>query len=195
MADPSLIRGAPEGAGGAADNAFSKKMMGLPTWVWVALAAAGGAIFFVWRSRGKSTDTSTTATQTPVDSEAQGLDVEQYESLLALLRDIQGSVSQADDDDNGVNDGSGSTPPPTPAAPPPPAKTPSTPKPTPKPTSHKTVTVSKFTTATAARGSNWASTLSTIAAHEHTTVSRLLKLNPGIKNPNVIRTGQKIVVS
>ena len=53
---------------------------------------------------------------------------------------------------------------------------------------------SKFTTAAAARGSNWASTLSTIAGHYHTSVSNLLKLNPSIKNANQIHAGQSIRV-
>jgi len=38
------------------------------------------------------------------------------------------------------------------------------------------------------------STLSGIAGAEHTSVAALLKLNPGIKNPDLIRTGQKIRV-
>lgn len=56
------------------------------------------------------------------------------------------------------------------------------------------VYASKFTTASAARGSNWASTLSTIADHYHTSVSNLLKLNPSIHNPNLIQNHQKIRV-
>lgn len=56
------------------------------------------------------------------------------------------------------------------------------------------VKVSKFTSASAARGSNWASTLSTIAGHYHTSVSNLLKLNPSIKNPNLIHKDQRIRV-
>lgn len=199
MAEP-LIRetggGGPGGAnpGAAGGGGLSKKMMGLPAWAWVALAAAGGAIFFVWRSKGKSADAAATTSTTPVDSTAQGLDVEQYESILALLRDIQGTVSTIPGEDDSGGDTS-TTPPPVTTTPPPPAKTPTAPKPKPKTTAHKTVTVSKFTTASAARGSNWASTLSTIAAHEHTTVSKLMKLNPGIKNANLIHPGQKVVVT
>jgi LysM repeat protein len=41
----------------------------------------------------------------------------------------------------------------------------------------------------------WNSTLSGIAAHEHTTVPALLKLNPSIKNANVIRTGSSVRVA
>ncbi len=63
-----------------------------------------------------------------------------------------------------------------------------------KKSSAQYVKVSKFTSASAARGSNWTSTLSTIAGHYHTSVSNLLKLNPSIKNANVVHTGQQIRV-
>lgn len=70
--------------------------------------------------------------------------------------------------------------------------TPTTPAPTtPAPTAHRTVPVAKYTKYRPA----WNSTLSGIAKHEKTTVSNLLKLNPGIKNPNVIHAGQQIRVS
>jgi hypothetical protein len=51
-----------------------------------------------------------------------------------------------------------------------------------------TVTVTRFTTHDPA----WTSTLSGIAGHEHMTVGQLLKLNPSIKNPDLVRTGQQI---
>ncbi|GAA4699778.1 LysM peptidoglycan-binding domain-containing protein [Phytohabitans rumicis] len=53
------------------------------------------------------------------------------------------------------------------------------------------VTVGKYTKTNTA----WNSTLSGIAKRYKTSVSTLLKLNPSVKNPNVIRTGQKIRVS
>lgn len=78
--------------GGAGGNAMTAKMMGLPTWAWLALAAAGAIAVVVWRqSRNKAADTSTT--DTPDNVDAQGLGQEQYESILALLRDIQGNMS------------------------------------------------------------------------------------------------------
>lgn len=52
----------------------------------------------------------------------------------------------------------------------------------------------KFTTSSAARGSNWKSTLSTIAAHYNESLSTLMKLNPSIKNANKIGVNQKIRV-
>jgi hypothetical protein len=61
-------------------------------------------------------------------------------------------------------------------------------KPTPVPKPAGYVTVAAFKSGNPA----WNSTLSGIAGHEHTTVAQLLKLNPSIKNANVIRTGAKI---
>lgn len=87
--DPSTRSQPPPGRDGG--GGFNQKMMGLPVWAWVALAAAGGIAFVVWRqSRNKATADDTTA---PTTTDAQGLDVEQYESLLALLRDLQGQNS------------------------------------------------------------------------------------------------------
>jgi LysM repeat protein len=74
----------------------------------------------------------------------------------------------------------------TPAPKPKPGGTPK-PTPTPKPAASY-VTVTKFSSS----NPSWSSTLSGIASHEKTTVAQLLKLNPSIKNANVIQTGQKI---
>lgn len=90
-------------------------------------------------------------------------------------------------------------PPPTPPKPTPkpgtrpPAPKPPAPKPTPKPAPKpvpKYVTVARFTS----KNPPWNSTLSGIAAHEHTTVAALLRLNPSIKDPDLIHPGQRIRV-
>lgn len=77
---------------------------------------------------------------------------------------------------------------PAPTVPPAPAPAPA--PAAPKPTSVSDVVVAPWRR----RNTPWNSTLSGIAAHEHTTVSALLRLNPSIHNPNVIHTGQKIRV-
>lgn len=81
---------------------------------------------------------------------------------------------------------------------PPPAKTgsptPVTKTTTKAPAGAQYAYTTRFTTSSAARGSNWKSTLSTIASHYHESVSTLLKLNPGIKDPNKIGVNQKIRV-
>lgn len=53
------------------------------------------------------------------------------------------------------------------------------------------VTVTRYTS----RNPAWSSTLSGIAGHYHTSVAALMRLNPTIRNPNLIRTGQKIRVT
>jgi len=70
------------------------------------------------------------------------------------------------------------------------------PKPKPKPPAPKPPTGQQFVTVTkyTGSGSPWSSTLSGIAGHDHETIAQLLKLNPDIKNPNVIHTGERIRV-
>lgn len=69
------------------------KYAGLPLWGWIGLAAAGGIGVAMWmRSRKPAAVTTAPAQQTTVD--AAGLSTDQYESLLALLRDVQGSASR-----------------------------------------------------------------------------------------------------
>jgi len=187
MADPDLIKppGTQPPSAGGGGGMLTQKMAGLPAWAWMALATAAGAIFFIWRSKSKATDTSAGTNANSGDTAAaQGLSEQQYESLLALLRDIQGSVSVEPAEPNEPGE---PKEPPTP----PPAKTPTDPKPVPKSTNHRSV----FATAYTKRNPKWSSTLSGIAQHEHTTVARLLKLNPGIKNPNIIHPGQRIIVN
>ena len=95
----------------------SKKMMGLPLWGWFALAAAGGIAFFVWRQKNAASTTAATTDTSNTDT-ANGLDQGQYESLLATLRDIQGSLSTESGDTTGsgastqpANGNTGNTPP------------------------------------------------------------------------------------
>lgn len=71
------------------------------------------------------------------------------------------------------------TPPPANTTPPPATSTP------------RYVTVVKFTT----KNPPWNSTLSGIAAHERTTVARLMQLNPWIKNPNLLHVGDRVRVA
>ena len=96
--DPSRPGGAPSGG---MTGSLSKKMMGLPTWTWVALAAAAGVVTLVWvqsrrgKAAGADTDTTSYTSQEP-------LDTDQYESLLGLLRDIQGGDSTPLPGDDGT---------------------------------------------------------------------------------------------
>jgi hypothetical protein len=91
----------PGGAGGAPPDTskggtgdfLKSKMLGLPTWAWLALAAAGGIVALVWMQNRKGAAPAVDNTRVP-DDQAM-VSTEQYESLLALLRDQQGVPSTA----------------------------------------------------------------------------------------------------
>lgn len=77
----------PEGSG------LDKKLGPLPRWAWIGLATAAAVVGLVWWRSRKSADDGS---QTPVNvggNEAAGLAEEQFQSLYAILRDLQGSRS------------------------------------------------------------------------------------------------------
>jgi hypothetical protein len=91
--------GRPNVDGGGGGNAMTAKMMGLPTWAWLALAAAGAITIVVWRQSRNKTPASTD-TNAPTDGSSDGLSLEQYETLMAqnqnilgILDDLQGAPS------------------------------------------------------------------------------------------------------
>lgn len=171
--------------------------------VLIGMAAAGGLGLVVLMRKGSAgasaTDGGTTQPQAYSSS-----DFDTYNAISQLgsawtqqLQGIQDSLDQM-----GQQPPVGGSTPTTPTTPGTPAK-PITIQPVPKPTvkpkpkpaaksSAAYVNATKFTSASAARGSNWESTLSTIAGHYHTSVATLMRLNPSIKNANNIRAGQKI---
>lgn len=172
--------------------------------VLVGLAAAGGLGLVVLLKKGNG-DQTATDTGTGQPQAYSSSDFDTYNAISQLgsgwTQQLQGIQDSLDQLGQAPPVGGGTTTPapggvstqPVPKPTPRPA-----PKPAPKiPTKPKVpgklyINATRFTTASAARGSNWESTLSTIAGHYHTTVSNLLKLNPSIKNPNQIRAGQKI---
>lgn len=85
--------------GGGGESFFTRKVAGLPTWGWLGITAASGIVLLLWWQNRKknaavaasAADTSTTSPQV-VDS--SGIATGQYESLLALLRDLQGQPSE-----------------------------------------------------------------------------------------------------
>lgn len=166
-------------------------------WMWAGAAGAAG-LGLVALLRRKSTTGSTLASDTPANAggvgsvasaypNTSGTDIASWlgsqEGTLAaqnaeFLRQLKSTLDQL-----GKVPTSGA--PGSPAAP----VNPSTPRlPTP---SGNVVTVARYTT----KNPPWNSTLSGIASHYNTTVSALMKLNPTITNPNVIRTGQQIRVN
>lgn len=95
----------PSGGGGA----MSEKLWGLPTWGWVAIAAAGGVVMLLWLQNRKKGDSA--PQQTLTTPSADSADVQDLQSQLATIeaqiRDLQGGGSTPAPGD----DGSGTTPP------------------------------------------------------------------------------------
>jgi hypothetical protein len=197
----------PAGKGGKLGFLKDKRVM-------YGLAAAGGLGVVVLLKKGggdtSATDPNQNGSTGPSTYDSSSMD--SYDAISQLgqglsdqlggytdqLTDILTQLGQV----NGPS-GSNTTTPPTGGgvvSPPisKPVKTPTLgtakPKPVPKAAAKQYVTTTKFTTASAARGKNWSSTLSTIAGHYHESLSTLLKLNPSIKNPNKIGVKQKIRV-
>lgn len=74
---------------------FSRRVGGLPVWGWVAIAVAGGVVIFMWlqHKNNSSSGAASAQTATNMTGADNGLATDQYESLLALLRDVQGEAS------------------------------------------------------------------------------------------------------
>ena len=170
--------------------------------VLAGVGAAGLLGVIVLLRKGNGDQSATDAGTTQPQAYSSG-DFDTYNAISQLgegwsqqLQGIQDSLDQLGQAPPVSGGGSTTTPPKSgpittlPVKPPVPRKV----TPAPAKSSASYVKVTKFTTAAAARGSNWASTLSTIAGHYHTSVSNLLKLNPSIKNPNLIHKDQQIRV-
>ncbi len=79
-------------------SAFTQRVGGLPIWGWGAIAMVAAAAFMLWRRGNASVDEGSDFSGLPEgfvagSDEAEGLSEEQYQSLLALLRDLQGEDS------------------------------------------------------------------------------------------------------
>ena len=192
------MKPAPGKAGGG--SSFRSLFKDKRVLVGVGLAGVLGLVVLMRKGNGDQTATDQGTTQP--QSYSSG-DFDTYNAISQLgegwsqqLAGIQDSLDQLGQAPPVSGGGSTTTPPksgPITSLPVPKPVLKPVQKPAPAKSTASYVNVSKFTTASAARGSNWASTLSTIAGHYHTSVSNLLKLNPSIKNPNVIHTGQKSV--
>ena len=190
------------GIPGKAGGGSSLKSIFKDKRVLAGVAAAGVLGLVVLLRKGNGDQTATDQGTTQPQAYSSG-DFDTYNAISQLgegwSQQLQGIQDSLDQLGQAPPVGGGTT-----TTPPPKSGGPVTTLPVGKPVVHKVpapakstaqyVKVSKFTTASAARGSNWASTLSTIAGHYHTSVSNLLKLNPSIKNANVIHTGQQIRV-
>lgn len=199
MSEPTTQAAAPPAA-----PPKGKKILGMDrrTAVFVGLALASGVLWYFLRARKSA---STAAADTSQQSQgAAGGSIIGYDDAgnpiysgggAGLPADFSGEIStlqsefgslaseiQAQQGTTGPAGPPGKAGPPGPAGKPPPKPGPSkNPPPTKKPKT-KSVTI--------ARGD----TLSQLAKKYHTTVANLMKLNPSIKNPNLIYAGNKLNV-
>jgi hypothetical protein len=81
--------GGPPGSGGG----LSKKLWGLPTWGWIAIAAAGGVVAFMWLQSRKAPAAASTTDPNSDGSASSGAQSDEIQSLLAQIRDMQGAPS------------------------------------------------------------------------------------------------------
>lgn len=84
----------PPSSGG---GALQKKVMGLPTWGWIAIAGGVTVVGYLWwksRQNAAASAASQSTTPTTGTDSTTGLATDQYEALLAQLRDLQGQNSQ-----------------------------------------------------------------------------------------------------
>lgn len=183
----------PPGSGGG----LGERVFGLPKWGWAGMAVAGGVLVWVWwRGRGSSDQSGGSDTAVYPQGLANGLGTDQFESLYAILRDLQGRLSNTPPEGGDpLSPGDGVRTPPWGSGPPPltPIQVPPAPVPSPAPVTPTApagqfVTVVRYTTP----NPPWNSTLWGIAQHYGTSVARLLQLNPWIANPNVVKPGWQI---
>jgi nucleoid-associated protein YgaU len=200
---------APEG-GAPADKPGGKKILGMDrrTAGFVGLALAAGILWYFFRSRKSAAgdagaQDSGSSGGSIIGYDASGNPI--YSGGAGLPADFSGEIStlQSEFGDlaseiNQMQGSTGTPGPPGPAGPPgppggvnpggpnkgpPPRKGPPPKKPPPKKKKRTRQIV-------IARGD----TLSGLARKYHTTVAELLKLNPSIKNPNLIYAGHKLTV-
>ena len=167
-----------EGDAPTGGSGLKKKYNGVPLWAWTLGGTIGiAALYLVWRShKAAAADTGTTAetsssspdfaspvgeTIMPIN---QGLSQAQQQAILDAIAKLNGPASKP------------ATPTPAPKP---------TPKPAPKPKTTPKPAAKQYVTAKPGQ------TLSGIAATYHTTVAALMKLNPQIKNKNLIYAGSK----
>lgn len=175
----------PEPSGG---NILTAKHMGIPGWGWMAGAALIAYFLFFRNKTGTpaagtsaSGNTSTTGNITIGPSKTT-IDTGGTQTATATSSTAVSAPSQS------------GTPNPQPSPAAPPTTTSSTTKMTTPVKTASTVTVAAWPGQSVNGLAQWNTTLWGIATHYGTTVAELLKLNPSIKNANLIYPGQKIKV-
>jgi LysM domain len=187
MSEPASQAAAPPGGG-----AKGKKIMGMDrrTAGFVGLALAAGLLWYFFRARKSSADSGSSGDSGGPGGSGGSGSADQPTDFSGEISTLQ---SEFGDLASEINQMQGSTGTPGPAGPPGPKGPPG---PSAKPPPHhapppkKKKKKPRTRTITIARGD----TLSGLARKYHTTVAELLKLNPGIKNPDLIYAGRKLNV-
>lgn len=182
-------------------NPLRQKLMGLPVWGWLVVFTALGVVGVVWmehRKKPADTSTDTTGQGASFDATDTGLATDQYETLLAQVRDLQGELSTPITGPPGPPGPVG--PPGTLPKPPPPKPPGNEEPPPPKTPAVKYVTVTRWPSKD--------STLSGIAADKYGNAALWPKIYQAniagkkradgtmgmIKNPNQLTAGWKLVL-
>lgn len=184
-----------------------KKVMGMDrrTAVFVGLALAAGVVWYIIKGRQAANSGGGGAASSqgasggsiigyddagnPIYSGGgAGLPAD-FSGEISTLQSEFGSLASELQAQQGTTAPPGATGPPGPKGPPGPAGTPA-PKPKPKPKPKPPPAKGKTKSVTIAHGD----TLTALAKKYHTTVANLMKLNPSIKNPNLIYAGNKLNV-
>lgn len=66
---------------------LTKRVAGMPMIAWIAVAAAGGVVFLLWRRSKNNASASSAQTMTPVNTGIQGPD------LASIISSLQGPTS------------------------------------------------------------------------------------------------------
>ena len=181
----------PEGEGGGAGGFLTKKYMGLPGYVWLIGVAVLAYLYFRTKSGSGTSGSNSTAATTPSNANS-GTSTTGNTTFGPPTTNltINSQYAQTSSSTAGVPAPRHATPNPQPTPlPKPPTKKAVTTVKTPAKAA-PIVTVTKWT----ATNTPWNSTLWGIANHYNTTVANLLKLNPQIKNANLVYPGEKVKV-
>jgi hypothetical protein len=188
--------------GGAPGGVMGRRVMGIPLpFIIIGVVAIGAYLFMRNKSAGSSGqgtsstgNTSDTTVGGDLSTNAGGL-----QSLTVNYPDTMtgtGGTPGGEDNDDTDNDNDGShTPNPQPRPPRPPKRVNWHQKihhPATQPA--KYVTVATWPGASTGGLAQWNTTLWGIARHYHLSLAQLEKLNPQIKNPNLIHPGQRVRV-
>lgn len=162
--------------------------------VMVGAAVAGGLGLVVLLRRGGSpVDQPAGAVLSPAQVDSSGTDL--YNALQQFndgLSDIRDLLEQQPATGTGSDPAKGTPKPPPIYTTDPPKRTPPVVRPAPKPAPKPAGKLYARVTRWGGSGPKWTQTLSGIAGHYHTSVSTLMKLNPGIKDADLVYAGQKI---